>query len=286
MYSPKIILGTANLGSKYGVSNSADFNETVSKQILQHALSAGIDTFDTAAAYGVAEELLGKTLKPGSDTKVITKIPTQEEYSFEYVSYCLENSLSKLKRKSVYGLMFHDPDILKKPEIREISKRLIGAGKVQEIGFSAYSLEAVLETKAIYPDWTIFQVPENILDRRLLNSTELAEMASSKNSIYVRSVFLQGLLLMSPQEIPFKFKRYEDILLALHNLAERLSVNVLDLCLSYVTNIPWNSGTIVAAGSINQLDEILNYKKIEIDFTELESLPSDVLDPRKWVELN
>ena len=286
MNPSRIILGTANLGSKYGVANSTDYNQTTSKLILEHALARGINTLDTAYEYGIAEKLIGKTLGLTNNTKVITKIPTRETYTFEYVSNCLEESLSNLQQNTVYGLLFHDPDIQKKPEIREITKRLIGAEKAQNIGFSAYSLNAIVAAKEIYPEWTIFQVPENVLDRRLINSAELIEMAGSKNSIFVRSVFLQGLLLMSPREIPSKFRKYEEHFLALHRLAEGMRVQVLDLCLSYVTNIPWNSGTIVAAASINQLDEILNFTDVAFDWEEIESLPYPVIDPRKWAELN
>lgn len=286
MYSSKIILGTANLGSKYGVSNPSEFDQTASERILNHAFAKGINTFDTAAEYGIAEKLIGNLLEFKNDTRIITKIPTREKYSFEYVSNCLEKSLSNLKQKSVYGLMFHDPHIQKKPEMREITKRMIGAGKVQQIGFSAYSLDAVVEAKEIYPEWTIFQLPENILDRRLINSAELIDMASSENSIFVRSVFLQGLLLMSPERIPIKFRKYQEHFLALHGLAERLRVRVLDLCLSYAINIPWNSGTIVGAASITQLEEILNFTEVAFDYNDIEALTYPVIDPRKWAELN
>jgi aryl-alcohol dehydrogenase-like predicted oxidoreductase len=181
--------------------------------------------------------------------------------------------------------MFHDPDIHKRKEIQEISNRLLETGLIEHIGFSAYSLDALLNAKEQNPSWTIFQVPENILDRRLINSTELSEMAKAKNIIYVRSTFLQGLLLSSSLDIPNKFKKYKQVFHELHVCAEQNGVNPLDLCLSYSFSISWSAGVVVAAATIDQLDEILDFRFLNLDFDKLEKLPEQILDPRRWSEL-
>lgn len=279
------MLGTANLGAAYGIKNDDEYNEDVSRGVITHALARGIFTFDTAAEYGKAEELLGATIKPHKEYHVVTKIPARAAYTYEYVLRCLQLSLSKLKQKKIYGLMYHDPDIHKKNEIREISKKLLETGLIEHIGFSAYSLDALLLAKEQNPSWTIFQVPENILDRRLMNSIELSEMAEAKNIIYVRSTFLQGLLLSSSSDIPDVFKKYKQVFHELHLYAEENGVKSLDLCLSYSSSISWSSGMIVAAATKNQLDEILDFRFLNFDFDKLEKLPEQILDPRKWSEL-
>ena len=285
MTSAKFILGTANLGSMYGVNNTKKYSRELSKSVLQYALSRGITTVDTAAEYGNAEELIGETMNSSAYPRIITKIPSRASYSYEYVSTCLDSSLEKLKQSNIHGLMFHDPEINTKREVAEISKRLLGSGKVEHIGFSAYSINAVLEAKAINPNWTIFQVPENILDRRLYDSSELVEMVNSGNLLFVRSIFLQGLLLLNSNDLPERFRKYRGLFQSLQLLAENSGVNALDLCLSYASQISWSSGSIVAADSIQQLDEILDFNQVEVDFEKLERLPEIVLDPRRWGEL-
>ena len=286
MTSAKFILGTANLGFMYGVNNTKQYSRELSKNVLQYALSRGITTVDTAAEYGNAEELIGETINSFADSKIITKIPSRESYTYEYVSTCLDSSLVKLRRSYIHGLMFHDPDIHMKREITEISKRLLGSGKVEHIGFSAYSIDAVQDAKTMNPDWTIFQVPENILDRRLYDSNELVEMVNSGNFLFVRSIFLQGLLLLDSNELPDRFRKYRGIFRSLQLLAENLGVSALDLCLSYASKISWSSGSIVAADSIRQLDQILDFTRVETEFEKLERLPGIVLDTRRWDELN
>lgn len=286
MNPTRLVLGTANLGFDYGITNSKQYSQQISRNILRHAASRGINTFDTAAEYGKAEQLLGLTIGSNINSRIITKIPTRESYTYEYVLQSLESSLEKLKQKKIFGLMFHDPEIHKKKELREISKKLLNTGKIDHLGFSAYELDSVLTAKGMNPEWTIFQVPENILDRRLINSSELVEMANAGNYFYVRSVFLQGLLLKNANELPEKFKKYKNIFGGLQMMADDLGVRSLDLCLSYISEIAWSSGNIIAAASLLQLDEILDSKILKMKFDNLESLPKCVLDPRYWGEIN
>jgi aryl-alcohol dehydrogenase-like predicted oxidoreductase len=110
-------------------------------------------------------------------------------------------------------------------------------------------------------------------------------MASNGDLFYTRSIFLQGLLLSKTSDLPNKYKKYENIFQALGLVAESMGVNSLDLCLSYISEIAWSSGNIVAAASIPQLEDILSFKQVDIDFGKFERLPEVVLDPRRWSEL-
>lgn len=281
----RFILGTANLGMEYGISNRGIPDKSYSRKIINHALSRGIDTFDTAAQYGVAEELLGNITKSWPRVKIITKIPPTERYTFDYVLACMESSLNKLNLNKIYGMMFHDPEIQTKNEIKDITKKLLELDKIEHIGFSGYSLDAVLQAKDKYQNWTIFEVPENVLDRRLKDSKDICELAASDSLFFIRSVFLQGLLLMKTESMPKRFLKYRETFDDLHNFAAKLNVSVLDLCLSYASEISWSSGTIIAAASIDQLEEILEYQYINADFEALQKLPIQVLDPRDWSHL-
>ena len=57
----KIILGTAQLGMNYGITNKkGKLNFKESKDILNQAISFGIKTLDKAQNYGDAENLIGQ----------------------------------------------------------------------------------------------------------------------------------------------------------------------------------------------------------------------------------
>ena len=123
MNKAKFVLGTANLGTAYGINNPGNYDRITSQQILKHAITRGLSTIDTAPEYGIAEKLIGESIGSNQNLRLITKVPAREFYTYEYVRECLDASLRKLQQKKIYGLMFHDPEIYKKIEIPEISKR-------------------------------------------------------------------------------------------------------------------------------------------------------------------
>ena len=74
----KLALGTAQFGLPYGIANQigrVSFGE--GGAILRLARSAGIDTIDTAIAYGGSEDRLGEI--GVTDWKVISKLPAVPE---------------------------------------------------------------------------------------------------------------------------------------------------------------------------------------------------------------
>ena len=70
---PKVILGTAQLSSPYGITNLSTIEKTPPTvySFLQQAKHLGISTIDTAPAYGAAESLIGKS---GLGFRVHTKL--------------------------------------------------------------------------------------------------------------------------------------------------------------------------------------------------------------------
>jgi aryl-alcohol dehydrogenase-like predicted oxidoreductase len=275
-------LGTANLCSQYGIANTNVLTNNESTEILNHAIHKGINEFDTSPSYGNAESIVGGFLADSKQVALTTKIPRMKEYTLVDVNASLDKSLEKLRRKRVENLLFHDPEIHLNRHLGEINERLLTSGKVTRLGFSSYNLESILIAKDLYPEWSVFQVSENIADRRLVFSTELADLASKGNRLTIRSVFLQGLLLMKPDLIPMKFGGLVAFVRALQSLAINSEASAVDLCLSYASQIPWNSGTLVGVASTEQLDQILTYKSIEIDFKALPKVDELLLDPRNW----
>ena len=70
----RLALGTAQFGLTYGVANSA--GQVVGSSvalILARAADAGVDTLDTAVAYGESEAVLGRAGLSG--WKVVSKLP-------------------------------------------------------------------------------------------------------------------------------------------------------------------------------------------------------------------
>ena len=95
----KLALGTAQFGMKYGISNvSGKVSQEGGKAILKYAASAGIDTIDTAMAYGDSEQVLGDI---GVEAfKVVTKLPEIPEHITDiegWVIRSVKDSVSRLR---------------------------------------------------------------------------------------------------------------------------------------------------------------------------------------------
>ena len=104
----KLAIGTAQLGSAYGVANTSGIlPEKEMKKILDRATLEGINTIDTAKSYGESEIILGNSCV--DNFKVITKLPTVPDNCLDiekWVDNYIEQSLSSLKVKNYTQLLF------------------------------------------------------------------------------------------------------------------------------------------------------------------------------------
>ena len=257
----KIALGTAQFGLPYGISNvNGQVERAEINQIFKQARTAGITMLDTAIAYGNSEENIGATDSEGFE--VVTKLPplTGAETSVsQWVRSQIENSLIKLKRSSVYGLLLHNPaDLLGDygDELYASLALLKEEGLVKKIGISIYTpteLDSLIPT--YMPD--IVQAPLNVFDRLLETSGWLSRLSKMNVEVHVRSVFLQGLLIQKPNERPANFEKWNQEFANFDSWIESRHVSPLTACLGHVLSYPEISKVLVGVTSTNELAEII-----------------------------
>ena len=257
----KIALGTAQFGLPYGISNvNGQVERAEINQIFKQARTAGITMLDTAIAYGNSEENIGATDSEGFE--VVTKLPplTGAVTSVsQWVRSQIENSLIKLKRSSVYGLLLHNPaDLLGVygDELYASLALLKEEGLVEKIGISIYTpteLDSLIPT--YMPD--IVQAPLNVFDRLLETSGWLSRLSKMNVEVHVRSVFLQGLLIQKPNERPANFEKWNQEFVNFDSWIESRHVSPLTACLGHVLSYPEISKVLVGVTSSNELAEII-----------------------------
>jgi aryl-alcohol dehydrogenase-like predicted oxidoreductase len=284
----KIIVGTANFGNLYGIANRGkllSFEE--SKSIVNWAQENEINHFDSALAYGNAEEILSKHLNQSLAPEVDTKLDTNSCQSSASIIDAASKSRDRLGVDSLSTLYLHDEELLQsssQPEVSDGLREVLNLGIAKQIGVSVYSEAAVIACKKVLPELTVFQVPENICDRRLIDSTHIKGLADKGNSFMVRSIFLQGLLLMDAMSVPSELHLVQPQLQRLNEIANKQKVKVMDLCLAYAYSISWASGIVIGVASLAQLKEIFTSPASlpENWASTIKTLPSELLDPRKW----
>jgi aryl-alcohol dehydrogenase-like predicted oxidoreductase len=287
----RLALGTVQFGLDYGVSNrDGQVVPEMAARIVSAAFANSIDTYDTSPAYGESENVLGNLLPAGS--KVISKVSRIPDaiignHSLESCHHTFEKSLRALRVGSLYGLLVHwADDLLKEGADRLYTwmQQMKEVGRVARIGVSVYDssqIDRILEKFPI----DIIQIPLNALDQRLLHSGHIEMLKERGVEIHVRSVFLQGLLLMKMSDIPAYFRPYHDDIKEFHSTAARAGLTPLELSLGFVMGMPEVDMVVVGVNSDVQLREIVTASRTRISpdmLSKVASTEAGLLNPSLW----
>jgi aryl-alcohol dehydrogenase-like predicted oxidoreductase len=284
----RLALGAAQIGLKYGIANSSGqmtFEEA--RNVLNFAAQAGIDTLDTAVAYGNSEEQLG--LLGVQNWKIVSKLPPLPS-SIDDVDGWLINQLHESLRRlgvdRLNGILLHKPsDLLGAHGAGYVQalRRVRDSGLVNSIGYSIYSPDELgALCRLLLPD--LVQAPFNIIDRRLVSSGWMVKLVEKGIRIHTRSVFLQGLLLMPPESRPKWFNRWQDLWQTWSESCSKSGKSTLSLSLQYVLSHPDIERVIVGVDSVTQLSEIISaaFEPNVNSFPQIESHDLELLEPSRW----
>jgi aryl-alcohol dehydrogenase-like predicted oxidoreductase len=283
----KFILGTANFNGDYGIAQKKNLELAQIEEILLFAQANNLNHFDTANSYGNSQKILGRLLEYSNPVQIDSKIGNQECGTVESILESVQKSLRELKIDKLSTLYLHDANSLlgdNKSSTKNGLTKILEMGLADHIGVSVYTLNDLLECKKELIVLSRFQVPENICDRRLSQSEEMLELARDNNVINIRSIFLQGLLLMPVEAIPKSLSESRKSINDLELYAKKEAVDRIDLCIAYAKSISWASKIVVGVESITQLRAILdsNYKLSSEWERNVSRASEAIADPRKW----
>lgn len=155
-------LGTVKFGRNQGVKYPKSFELPSDQQIvtlLQTAKKLGINTLDTAPAYGSSEQRLGKLLHNRRDWVIIGKACETFEngisnYNFtaDFINRSVEHSLKNLNTDYLDVLLIHsngdDVNIIQKYKVFETLEKLKSQKIIRAYGMSTKTIEGGLLTIA------------------------------------------------------------------------------------------------------------------------------------------
>ena len=284
----KIILGSAQFGDRYGISKDKNIiKKREAKNILKFSQKNNIICLDTADRYKGSIKILHKqnlkewkiSLKISSET--ISKLNTKKKFN----NFFFKN-LKKLNQKKFEYFLFHESqDLLtsKGEKVYEYLTILQKKGFINKIGVSAYSLN---EMKKIIKNYKInvVQVPYNIFDQRLKESNLINTLKNMNIELHVRSIFLQGLLLLKKNKIPKKFLKWQDKFNLWYKFLKKNKTTALSECLNFVFSNKDIDKIVIGINSIDHLKEIVLLKKnfVKRNFETFKSKDVNLIDPRKW----
>ncbi len=277
----RLSLGTAQWGSSYGATNQVGrLSDVAVADIVSVAREWGITDVDTAANYGDAQ----RRLRPwAADFTITTKVKALGD-----VGEQLFDVLRDLEVDSVDTLLLHDwdeaDDEARERAVRSL-RRAVHDDLVMHAGVSVYDEAGVATAVAAFDRARLplgaLQVPANLLDRRLDESTLLNDLARAGCDITVRSAFLQGILLTesggrADHPATVRFREW---------VAATDAGSLTAACLGHVRALPWASHVTVGVTSARELSEICEAWASTPPRpapTELGSDDLSLIDPRRW----
>lgn len=296
----KIALGTVQFGLPYGIANrGGQTPRDAAAEILDGARAAGATLLDTAIAYGEAETVLGEIGAARNGWRIITKLPglPADLSSGEVGQWCrtaVEGSLRRLGADHLEGLLLHRPDDLCSPSGQALADALIDLrhrGLTMATGVSIYGpddLDALLpagpENAPIPLD--IVQSPASALDRRLETSGWADRLMASGARLHLRSVFLQGLLLIPLADLPAHLSHAVPDLRRWHDWVTATRSEPLAAALRFALSRDYAECAVLGMDSPDHLKQILAAAQADgpISPDDLHSTNATLLDPRKWTK--
>ena len=288
----KIIhVGTANFNKSYGFGRRSSMFEINDLSKLLFEVKKNENIFlETSQNYAGVEELIASHAKGKLLNKITMKISPTKNDTHNSIVNIVKKSLKKVGQESFYCVMLHNPEVLTCQNSNDIMQGLaecVNLGLTKKLGISSYESEQIVQLKIKFPDLTTFQINENVIDQRIRNDRDLINLSKDTNMIFVRSIFLQGNLLVDYSDISEILIPQREVFKKFIDLCDRNMVSQIKCCLDYAKQISWSSGIVVGINKFTDLVGIMeNYSSpIAISDFSTEVLNSFYSDPRNWINL-
>jgi hypothetical protein len=278
-------LGTVQFGLPYGVAGRGEpVPEAEIQRILAIAHANGIRLLDTAAAYGDIEERL-VPLCGGRQFRIVSKIaPIAADSDDQHAAECVKQSIRRSQERlgdALTAVLFHRArDLLDRTSAATwfAASRQLDGTQIR-LGVSCYDPGELRQVRERCPV-QVAQLPSNAFDQAVRGAPD----AIAGVEVHVRSVFLQGLLLMSAAEAQARVPAAAERVVAWHRWCQRQGLEPVRAALGAAKSMVGVHYVIVGVDRPAQIESILAAWQSApvLDARELACEEPDVIDPRRW----
>jgi|WetSurMetagenome_2_1015567.scaffolds.fasta_scaffold72320_2 aryl-alcohol dehydrogenase-like predicted oxidoreductase len=247
----RLMLGTVQLGLPYGIANrTGQPSYQEARAILACAYEGGVNCLDTAAIYGSSEEVLGCALAElgiADRMTIVSKVRHMAQgldaaTAAAIVEESVAQSLKRLRLERLPICLFH---IEENFAYAEALLRLKERGLVGHVGSSVMTptaTSAIIDTGLA----DALQIPTGVLDRRFSHpgggtpaprAGVIEEAAGHGMAVFVRSIYLQGLLLIPEEDLPLELAAVLPVRRRLEALAAEAGMSLSELAVRYVLSL-------------------------------------------------
>ena len=259
----RFMLGTVQLGMDYGLGPDREKPSSEKAfSILDQASALGINTFDTANNYGDSDRIIGQwLLKRHSDPNflpwIVTKIGPLKGEIFDdlrddilrQVDGCRKN----LGVETLDCLMLHNFEDYEAhgKAIQKVFAELRDDRAFRYSGLSAYSRHDY----GMIADsgFDTVQIPLNIFEWRQIENGGIEKLITAKMMVFARSVFLQGLVFHTPQDLDPRMDFCLPALVNFRKLCREFELSPAILSLSFVLSVPGITAAVLGCDNAKQV---------------------------------
>lgn len=261
-------LGTVQLGMEYGLGeDKAKPSEEKAFQILNRAMELGVNTLDTANNYGDSEKIIGhwlaKRRQEGKELPwVVTKIGPLQHGSYDIVrddilrqTECCQKTLGTEMINCLMIHDFNDYDV-DRDNVRKVFEELKIQKAYQYSAISAYSRHdyGVIADSGF--DAT--QIPLNVFDWTQIDNGGMEKLEKSGMMVFTRSVFLQGMVFHTPEDLDPRMDFCFPYLRRYLELCKEFELSPAILALSFALSVPGVTAAVLGCDNVHQLESNCN----------------------------
>ncbi|MEI6438980.1 MAG: bifunctional regulator KidO [Alphaproteobacteria bacterium] len=170
------------------------------------------------------------------------------------------------------------------PALWDRLKSLKDQGLTRKIGISVFASDDPLGlARRFRPD--VVQAPASLLDQRLLIDGTLAAIAGMGLEVQLRSIFLNGLLLLPPERAPSHLKAATNRIHRARRLIAEGRSDPLQAALGFALSRPEASTVLIGVGSVGELSAVIAAASRPIPDLDWDDMALDdpiALDTRSW----
>ena len=296
-----LVLGTAQLGSAYGVSNQeGELSREAAFKVLDAAWESGVRVLDTAEAYGSSQAVIGAYHNKHQDRlfRVCSKLSAEFDREAPdlkaEIGKRVAFSLDELRVPSFHVYYLHSFDMCKDAALMAELRELREGSLVESIGVSLYEpeeLEYLIERRKGSVD--AVQIPFNVFNCAQWIQDDLLHRASAAGiAVFARSVYLQGLVFKDSEDVFVKALGLSEALDLFQSKAEATGISCSQLACDFVRSFEDISYIVLGCESPRQAKEnaqmftpepsTWRHNDLVEQIKESAHLPKRALDPRCW----
>ena len=294
----RLMLGTVQFGMSYGVANRTGqpaFRDVL--DMVATVVEGGVNCFDTAAAYGTSEDVLGRALRELGLMDRVVVVTKVRALSSEVLAdkaltaRTIEESVADSRRRLGIEclplvLFHHETD----GEHLDVLDQLKARGWLRHAGVSCDNRPGRAQEFVAAGHAAALQLPGNMLDRRHQDSGVFREAATRNVAVFIRSVYLQGLLTMPEGLIPQALHDVVPVRRRLYMIAREAGLTLAELAVRYMLAQDGVTCVLVGVETVTQIQENVAFfdrGPLPVDLLSaidavVPSLPEPILTPALW----